>query len=216
MLFRNFVIEKYKAKLPKNPIIMSKKINVDYIGAVSLTNSGRLEYRQLSIPKLFDEEMQSLDAMFENNNRAIMDLQDYFQRFMPKSGSEAKYNYCAPHSYSSSFEPSALYPKLYSFNEYQISLAKSKENATAKFIRECNVKKIEDLNTEQKRILDDKILEAQLDTNKLIKGNFIRAARRYMQAFRYYSFLQEVKSDANNKMYSTENFGWTTFKYPIT
>ena len=96
---------------------MSETINIDFIGTVSLNNAGLLEYNRLPIPKLYDEEMQTLEAMSENDNRTVMDLQDYFQRFMPMGNSEEVYNYCAPNGYSSSFITHAEYPTILSFGE---------------------------------------------------------------------------------------------------
>lgn len=195
---------------------MSEKVNVDFIASATLTESGLLEYQRLNIPKLFDEELQHLSAMYENDNRTIMDLQDYFQRFMPKDCSAKSYDYCAPHSYNSSYIGAALYPPLRSFEQYQTSLSNSKESATTNFLSECEVNDISELNAEQKILLNDKILEAQSRVKKDLKSEFMRKANRYIQAFRYYSFLKEVKSNDNNKMYSTENIGWTTFNYPIS
>jgi hypothetical protein len=195
---------------------MSETINIDFIGTVSLNNAGLLEYNRLPIPKLYDEEMQTLEAMSENDNRTVMDLQDYFQRFMPMGNSEEVYNYCAPNGYSSSFITHAEYPTILSFGEYKEKLKKAEESAISNFLSNCDKKDESQLSAEQRQELDDEISSAKERCKDRLKKKFIIAAVRYIKAFRYYTELRKVKADNNIKMYSTENIGWTTFNYPIS
>ena len=195
---------------------MSDTINIDYIGAASLTDTGLLEYRRLPITKLFEEEMQMLKAMCDNENRNRMDLQDYFQRFMPKNNSPQGYDYCAPYSYISSFISGARYPEIYSYDEYQTELKNAENLETINFLSEYNVKHISDLTLEQKELLNKSLLECKNKTKESLKQDFFKVADRYIQAHRFYKELNRVKGDNRNKMYSTENIGWTTFNYPIS
>lgn len=195
---------------------MSETINIDFIGAASVTETGLLEYRRLPIPKLFDEEMQTLTAMYENENRSVMDLQDFFQRFMPKSSAADGYDYCAPHGYTSSYIDIANYPKLYTFEEYQTFLKDRERLTTTNFLSECELEHVSELNSEQRKLLNEKIIEDKNTVKRNLKVNFHKRAMRYVQAHRFYSFLKKVKGDDRNKMYSTENIGWTTFNYPIS
>ena len=195
---------------------MSDTINIDYIGTASLTDSGLLEYRRLPITKLFDEEMQMLKAMCDNENRNRMDLQDYFQRFMPKNNSPQGYDYCAPYGYQSSFINGAIYPKLYSFDEYQSELRNAENLETINFLSKYDVKHISELSQEQKDLLNRTLFDSKKKTIELLKKEFFSSANRYMQAHRFYKKLDHVKNDRRNKMYSTENIGWTTFNYPIS
>lgn len=195
---------------------MSERINIDFIGTASLKDNGLLEYRRLPIPKLFDEEMQTLSIMAKNDNRSVMDLQDHFQRFMPKSKYRQGYDYCAPYSYSASFIGIALYPKLYTFEEYQDSLKNCESITTVSYLSECKSNSVSELDATQISLLNDKITEAKNRVKKNLKDNFVQQANRFIKAHRFYSYLKEVKSDDKNKMYSTENIGWTTFNYPIS
>lgn len=195
---------------------MSDQINIDYIGTVSLTDTGLLEYRRLPITKLFDEEMQTLKAMCDNENRNRMDLQDYFQRFMPQNSSIQKYDYCAPNCYTSSFISGAMYPKIYSYDEYQTELKNVENLETIDFLSKHNAKHISELTFEQKELLNKSISDTKDKKKKSLKDDFFNLADRFVQAHRFYKELNQVKSDNRNKMYSTENIGWTTFNYTIS
>lgn len=195
---------------------MSDTINIDYIGTAFLTESGLLEYRHLPITKLFDEEMQTLKAMCDNYNRNRMDLQDYFQRFMPKNASPQGYDYCAPYGYRSSFISGAMYPQIYTYDEYQKELKDAENLESINFLSQHNVKNISELTFEQKELLNKSILESKNKTKESLKQDFFKIADRYIQAHRFYNEMRKVKGDCRNKMYSTENIGWTTFNYPIS
>lgn len=196
---------------------MDKIINVDYIGVASLTDNGSLEYRRLPIPKVFDVEMQTLEAMCENDNRNVMDLQDHFQRFMPKSSSPDYYDYCSPHGYYSAYIGGPTYPKIHSFERYQAILKDTENGTISKFLSERSLKDVSELNIEQTRLLNAEILQAKAKRNKRLKEQFIQEATKYMRAYRYYAFLNiTIRGNDRIKMYSTENIGRTTFKYSIS
>lgn len=191
-------------------------INVDYIGVVSITNSGLLEYKHHPITKLYDEEMGLFKAMYDNENRSIMELQDYFCRFMPKNSSPQGYDYCFPYGYSESYITRALYPKIYSFEEYQAELKDVEDFETSKFLSEHNIKHLSMLTVEQKELLDKTLLDAKKRKREDLRYSFFKSANRFVQALRFYRELNLVKNEDRNKMYSTENVGWTTFNYPIS
>lgn len=195
---------------------MSETTNIDFIGTVSLNDAGLLEYNRLPIHKLYDEEMQTLEAMFENENLTIMDLQDHFQRFMPMDNSVDVYNYCAPNRYSSSFITHAEYPTILSFCKYKEKLKEAEVVATTKYLSDCDIEDESKLTEQQRRELADEVSSAKERCKYRLKKKFIIAASRYIKAFRYYSELRKVKADDKIKMYSTENIGWTTFNYPIS
>lgn len=48
-----------------------------------------------------------------------------------------------------------------------------------------------------------------------LKKDYEKAAIRYIQALCYYRTLNELKFDNNNKVFSTENIGWTQYEYNI-
>lgn len=195
---------------------MSSTVNVDFIGVVSLTDSGFLEYKRLPITKLFEEEMQVLESMSNNENRTVLDLQDYFQRFFPKKYSPQVYDYCAPHGYNSSFINRAQYPKIYTYDEYKSKLQEAEDRKIQSFLSDCDVKHVSDLSISQKTDLESQISKVREIEKNRLRVDFARSASRYVDAHRYYSDLKKVKADDNNKMYSTENVGWTTFEYPIS
>lgn len=191
-------------------------INVDYIGVVSMTNSGLLEYKRQQVTKLFDEEMKIFKAMYDNENRNLMDLQDYFHGFMPKSSSPHGYDYCFPHGYSESYISRALYPKIYSFEEYTTELKNVEDIETSKFLSDHDIQHISMLTAEQKDLLDKTLLDAKKRTKEDLKYSFYKSASRFIKALRFYKEINLIKNNSQNKMYSTENIGWTTFNYPIS
>lgn len=195
---------------------MSDTVNIDFIGSAYMNKDGSLEYRRFPIPKLFDEEMKSLEAMNENDNRTVMDLQDYFQRFMPQATSTQEYDYCAPNAYHSSFISKAKYPTILSFSEYQDKIKEAENYTISNFLSKHEVEAIDELTDSQKTELKAEIALQKDICKKELRDNFYNAAKRYINALRYYRELSKVKADANNRMYSTENIGWTTFYYPIS
>lgn len=52
-------------------------------------------------------------------------------------------------------------------------------------------------------------------SNQLLKRNYVFACTRFIYAFCYYRKLRVLKQDNNNKMFSTENIGWTGYTYEI-
>ncbi|MDE7025812.1 MAG: hypothetical protein K2O88_08040, partial [Paramuribaculum sp.] len=195
---------------------MSEKVNVDFIVTAMLNEAGLLEFQRKPIAKLFDEEMQSLQAMCDNDNRNVMDLQDAFQRFMPKGNTPEYFDYCAPHGYSSSFIGCAAYPKIYTFDEYKAELKREENRTINSFLEGCDVDSIDFLSSKQESELTEAIAQGKTRCEKFMKLNFFKVAERYVQAYRYSVELSHIKADERNKMFSTENIGWTSFNYPIS
>ena len=191
-------------------------INVDFIGVVSLTASGLLEYRRLPITKLFDEQIQFLKAMCDNENRTLMDLQDYFQEFMPKNDYPQGYDYCGPYDYRESYIYLARYPHIYTLDEYKSELNDDEMLVTSNFLQEHNAKNISELSHEQNELLRKELISSKIILKRLIKQNFFKSASRFIQAYRFYKELSIVRNESRNKMFSTENIGWTEFKYSIS
>lgn len=195
---------------------MSQKINKDFIGVVALTPQGLPEYRQIPIENKFGTQMEELTIMHNNGNRTILDLQDFFQRFMPAESSNRYFDFCYPYCYSSSYISGIKYPDILSFHDYNEKLNESKRSALISFLSEKD-KKEEELTAMEKAELADKIDNAVKNAQQWMKNDFMGKASRYVAALQYHLTLENIKSAVDiNKMYSTENIGWTNFDYPIS
>ena len=53
------------------------------------------------------------------------------------------------------------------------------------------------------------------ETAKSLKLNYKKEAIRYIQALCYYKKLQQLRQDDKNRMFSSENIGWTSYVYDI-
>ena len=195
---------------------MNNNINIDYICVASKTDSGLLEYQRLPILKLFDKELQELEVMHDNKNRTVMDLQDYFQKFIPKNDYPSIYNYCVPYKFDEHFIKKAKYPELYTFDEYKTELKNTENSITTEFLYNHKVKNISELKKTEKELLKKMLIDSKEKKIESLKQEFFQSAKRFIQAHRFYKELSLIKKDSRNKMYSTENIGWTTFNYPIS
>ena len=63
----------------------------------------------------------------------------------------------------------------------------------------------------------EKILESnnKCATDAALKRKYEQKAIRYIQALCYHKELQHQKLDDNNRMFSTDNIGWTSYEYNI-
>ncbi|WP_305156455.1 hypothetical protein [uncultured Muribaculum sp.] len=195
---------------------MSQKINKDFIGVVALTPQGLPEYRQIPIENKFGTQMDELTIMHNNENRTILDLQDFFIRFMPATDSNRYFDFCYPYCYSSSYISGIKYPEILSFSNYNEKLNESKKTARMSFLSEKD-KKEDELTDAEKSELSNKIDDAVKNAQQWLKNDFMGKVSRYVAAVQYHMTLERIKSSTEtNKMFSTENIGWTNFDYPIS
>lgn len=108
---------------------MKERINVNYIGVVSVESDNRVIFKQKPIENSHQELIEKLDDMVNNENRTVLDMQVYFEESFPKNTSLRGYNYCYPYEYCTSYVGGAGYPKLYSYSEYQEVFKELDENA---------------------------------------------------------------------------------------
>lgn len=184
---------------------MEKRINEDYIGVVRKINNGQgLEYIQVDIPKKFSNLSSKLRDMDKNANRTVFDLQTEFARTIPREGSSLHFDYCISRSYTSAYINGIPYPSVLTYNEYQEQIRNIEKSYKLSFDF-----KLDPEGT--KRYIEKAICEYK----KRIKSKFCIEAARYIIAYQYNLALESLKKDNNNKMFSSENIGWTVYEYPI-
>ncbi|MCQ2245105.1 MAG: hypothetical protein MJZ32_12715 [Bacteroidaceae bacterium] len=188
---------------------MSKYINNDYIGVVrQKLNDKFLDYVQVYINKRFSELSSILDDMKENDNRNVFDLQTAFTRIIPQNGSPKYFNFCLPRSYKSSYIGAIYYPEILKYDEYQKQIKEYRE------IQEKSVKSsFEYMCDPEGAMRDLKNRVHNFIHNFKIK--FHDAAIKYINAYQYYLTLENLQRENINKMFSSENIGWTVYNYPI-
>lgn len=79
---------------------MDKVINIDYIGIVK-ESGGEYSFERVDIQKSY-ELFDKLNAMANNPNRTVLDLQECFEMHFKHIKTQV-YSYCYPYSYSLSY-----------------------------------------------------------------------------------------------------------------
>lgn len=180
-----------------------KRINVDYVAALVESN-GTLVRQNIDIPSI-DFEIEQLQAIVEDSQETSLDLQRYYHYCF--KAHQKYYKYCLPYSYSETFINSAAEPKDIPEAGLKILLQDNKYRA----LRSCPKYKYKS-KEEQQAAIDEKAT----DYEKERKEKIFNMYKRFMQCQNLYEKTKEIKADANIKMFSTENIGWTNFEYQIS
>lgn len=194
-------------------------VNRHYIGVVKeIQNS--LKYFEVEIPQE-DILIAEIEAMKENDNRTLMDIQQLFTKFYPKEELQYNYyNYLFPRSYSSSYVSGVEYPQLLTYDEYKANL-----EATEKQIRDeeylfksyeerDQLKKLKETSEEKFKNRVEEIVSEKMreHVNSLRKGF---QYHRFIFAHQYTTKLREIINESNVKMWSTDQIGWKVFEYVV-
>ena len=197
-----------------------KIVNRHYVGVVREVN-GRLKYEEVDIPQeniLIGE----IEAMKENKNRTILDVQALFTESYPEENFKGKhYDYLYPKSYSSAYVSGASYPHILTLEEYKKKLAeKEKWYRSEEYLTECckekdNLKLIKKNSTEEayKAKVDELVKERMRDYKNSLREGF--SYQDFIFAHRYTAKLRDIKNESNVKMYSTDQIGWKDFEYKV-
>lgn len=195
-------------------------VNRHYIGVVKEENC-HLKYEEIDIPQ-DDILIGVIEAMKENENRTILDVQALLTEFFPEDIFNGKYyDYLYPKSYSSAYVNGASYPHIITIEEYKNKLAKkeewyrSEEYLTEHFIEKEELKLVKNNSTEEeyKAKVEEIVKEGMRDYKKRLREGF--SYKDFIFAYRYTEKLREIKNDPNVKMYSTDQIGWKEFEYKV-
>ncbi len=184
-----------------------RNIDRTYIIALKEEN-GLLRNKELPIyrPEQFIAE---LEAMINNPNRSVWDMQSYFMTLFPKTKNYL--DYIQPHSYQSTYISGIRYPKLYEYNELRNSWEKAGESARDAYHNSCK----QNGSNPDASIAAQKESEAIDSLKKAQKSSFFIAAMRWLDASCYYDTASQLYSDNSVKMFSIENLGWSHFTYQV-
>ena len=197
----------------------ARTINRHYIGVVKEIND-YLKYVEVDIPQ-DDILIEEIDAMKENENRTIMDVQQRLNEVYPVDKFRYRsYDYLYPNGYSSAYVRQAEYPEFLTFEDYQKKLKSHEEylNSEDYLLTYCDEKfellRLKHLSEERYKERIKKIVEREM--REYI--DFTRKSfqyKRFLYAHRYTEELYEIKSDPEVRMWSTDQIGWKAFEYIV-
>ena len=194
--------------------------NRHFIGVVREIN-GYLVYEKEDIPQE-DVLIGEIEAMKENDNRTLLDVQSLLTEFYPEENFKGKhYDYLFPKKYNDAYVSGASYPRILTVEEYEKKLEeKEKWYRSEEYITEC-CKEKEELKSLKKKATED---EYNSKINELVKKkmkDYVNSLRQgfsyqnFIYAQRYTAKLRDIKKESNVKMYSTDQIGWKDFEYKV-
>jgi len=196
-------------------------INKDFIGVIREKSDGFVEYDE--IPIIQDDILiAEIEAMKDNENRSLLDLQSKFTEHYPCNIYHNKsYDYLYPSGYYSSYLDLTRYPHIMSSEEYWDVVNNEEKRLHTEYLDndrkreslEClRLRNPEEYEQEIKRL--NRIIQEKLnDFCKRKKSNF--SYKQFIYAHNYTNKLNEIKVSEDIKMYSTDQLGWSFFTYSI-
>lgn len=204
-------------------------VNCHYIGVIREVND-YLRYEEIDIPQE-DILIGEIDAMKENDNRTLMEVQERFITAYPPESVLADgygiyspngyYNYLYPASYSAAYVNGAAYPQIMSYEDYKKRIKDKEDSLRNQYLLSEEAKNTLALlknvseNDYKTRVaeLEGKIEEELKEyINNLRKGfNY----KPFIYAHNYKIKLREIRNNSEVRMYSTDQIGWKDFEYKV-
>lgn len=193
-----------------------RTINRHYIGVVKEIE-GSLKHVQIDIPQdiILIEE---IDAMKDNVNRTLMDVQQRFTEVYPEDQYYCRhYDYLYPREYSDAYVSGANYPRIVTYDEYKQELTEYE-----KWIKDCYIKDIEEVKNELEKIKEESVGKYNARVKEIIEQKMKEYVdkrrksfeyKRFLYAENYTALLKDIKQDSSVRMYSTDQIGWKEFEY---
>lgn len=193
-------------------------INRHYIGVVKEIN-GNLRHVEIDIPQ-DNILIEEIDAMKDNENRTLMDVQQRFTEVYPyEEFCGRHYDYLYPMEYTEAYVNGVNYPVILTYDKYKKVLEEHEEWIRNKYINEEDkVKKeleIIKAESEEKYIARVEEIVARKMTEYINRRRKQFEYKRFIYAQNYTTKLREIKKESNVKMYSTDQIGWKDFEYKV-
>ena len=189
-----------------------KKVNIDYI-CVIRQNGNKTTFDTIDIPTS-SELVSKLEAMVENDNVSVLDLQAQMDNAFANS-SRGNLNYVAPYSYHDSYITMALYPTGLTFAEYNSKAGDYRKQIIEAFAEKNKALRASD-HGKYEINLGNEIREKMASFTKALKENYFSKAIRYIWASNYTKTMSRARSMSDARMYSTDTLGWSNFEYKVT
>ncbi|MBP3510858.1 MAG: hypothetical protein J6K19_02305 [Prevotella sp.] len=195
-------------------------VNKDYVCVVK-DNNGVLLIKKIPV----DHDtilIEELEAMRDNPNKTIIDMQNHFAEHYPKELHSGKgFSYIYPASYNDAYIGQACYPTFIEYDEYKNKLEEYEKKLRDKYLNSeasSNLLQILKISSEEEYEIEykkrlDKIKKELAEKKLSYKKHF--KAERYIYAFNYYEKVKAIAQDKDSKMFSTEKIGWSDVTFPI-
>lgn len=210
--------EIFKTNQEMNNKETGRIINRHYIGVVKEVQN-RLKFIEVEIPQE-NILIEEIEAMKENDNRTLMDVQQLFTEFYPEEQLKYKhYDYLYPNDYNAAYVSGVSYPKITTYEEYKTKLEEhDKWIRSEDYLFSCGgngeFKTLKEKSEEKYKEKVDEIAREEMRIYiKNLRESF--QCERFIYAHRYTTKLKEIKSDSNVKMWSTDQIGWKEFTYVV-
>lgn len=165
-----------------------------------LSEDGLLVNREVRIHHPNAGILSKLEAMLQNPNRNILEMQDVFNAGV---FSHETHNICLFKQYNEAYVKEAEFPEMLSLTEYKKRIAEEESRERIQFGEDAV-----DLQTE-------KVKEAMQSFLQSLKADFFKAAKRYIAAEDYTNACNSVTTLEDLKIISTESIGWSTFEHRV-
>lgn len=183
--------------------------NIDKTHIIALQDvNGLLRNMELPIPRP-EQFIAELQAMIDNPNRSVWDMQSLFTNLFQKSN--AYLDYIHPHSYNSSYVGGIRYPKMFGYDELRKSWNEVGCSSKEAYLTSCKAKGY----ISGTAIANEEEKKAIKNLKKYQKLNFFREAMRWIDASCYNEAVSKLNREGSVKMYSKENIGWSNFTHQI-
>ena len=183
--------------------------NIDRTHIIVLQEiDGQLKNVELPITRP-EQFIAELEAMIENSNRTVWDMQSLFSSRFSKG--VAYLDYIHPYSYNSSYVGGIGYPTLKEYNELRLSWESAGIVARDSYLASCK----QTGTTPDASCANLKEVEAINSLKKSQKSRFFKEAIRWIDASCYYDASCQLNRDGSVKMYSKENIGWNHFTHRV-
>jgi len=187
-------------------------VNTDYICAIKESNNDII-FEKVAIPTS-PELVATLEGMVTNKSVTVLDMQAHMGCAFPPA-SRQYINYLSPFSYLDSYVSGISYPVSLTLDEYNELLAEKERKLQTDYDSRFDSLRRSDpvrFQGERSRITNNGLG----DYVQNLKASYLRAAKRYINAYSYKTTLSQLKEQGNIRMYSTDTVGWSEFEYQIT
>lgn len=183
--------------------------NIDRTHIIVLQEiDGQLKNVELPITRP-EQFIAELEAMIENSNRTVWDMQSLFSSRFSKG--VAYLDYIHPYSYNSSYVGGIRYPNMTGYDELRKSWTDIGHSAREFYLASCK----ENGKTPESSIAFQEETKSIENLKKRQKQNFFGEAMRWIDAICYNEMASQLNRNSSVKMYSKENIGWSSFTHQI-
>lgn len=165
-----------------------------------LSEDGLLVNREVRIHHPNAGIISKLEAMLQNPNRNILEMQDVFNTGV---FSNETHNICLFSQYNEAYVKEARFPEMMTLTEFKKRISEEVSREQIQF------------GVDAVNFQTEKVKEAMQSFLQSLKTDFFNAAKRYITAEDYTNACNSVTTQEDLKIISTESIGWSTFEHRV-